>query len=153
MRKRIIASSPPPGTPAGQNWLDLESLATVEVTSEDPAHPVEAALVAGRGSGWRAAQAGKQTLRLLFDEPQSVQRIHLLFKEDQHQRTQEFVLRWSSGNDLREILRQQYGFNPPGVELEDYTVDLQGVKTIELEIIPSISGGSAVASLAELRLG
>jgi len=34
-----------------QEWLDLEEVAKVEVTSEDPSFPVESALVSGKGTG------------------------------------------------------------------------------------------------------
>ncbi len=62
-------------------WLHLPSLATVEVTSEDPAFPVEAAFSEGRG--WRASSPGSQTLRLVFDAPVSVRRVLLEFREDE----------------------------------------------------------------------
>jgi len=79
-----------------------------------------------------------------------------LFREDQRQRTQEFLLRWSSdgGTSYRGIVRQQYTFSPPGTtrELEDYAVDLAGVTALELRIIPDIGGGEALASLAQLRI-
>ena len=130
MRKQIINQEPQHVAPADQGWLDLQSLAQVELTSEDAAYPIEAALIPSSGSGWRAAQAGKQTIRLLFDELQRVRRIQLLFHEDQQARTQEFVLRWSpdGGQSYREIVRQQYNFSPPGMtrEFEDYVVDLAG---------------------------
>jgi hypothetical protein len=153
MRKRISnQAQPPPST--NSNWLDLDAIAQVEISSEDEAHPIESALLPGRGSGWRASQPGKQTLRLLFDEPQSVKRIHLLFVENEKSRTQEFVLRWTSGDgSYREIVRQQYNLNPPSTELEDYTVDLVKAYALELEIIPSISGGDTRASIAEFRVG
>ena len=134
----------------------MQRLAQVELTSEDAAHPIDAALMPSAGSGWRAAQAGEQTIRLLFDEFQRVRRIQLVFQEDQQARTQEFVLRWSpdGGQSYREIVRQQYNFSPPGVthEFEDYAVDLAGVATLELRIVPDISGGEARASLAQLRI-
>ena len=156
MRKRIINQDPQNVVPVDQGWLDLQSLAQVELTSEDAAHPIEAALIPGAGSGWRAAQAGEQTIRLLFDKLQRLMRIQLLFHEDQQARTQEFVLRWSpdGGQSYREIVRQQYNFSPPGVtrEFEDYTVDLAGVTALELRIIPDISGGDARASVAQLRI-
>ena len=152
MRKRIINQV----LPVDQGWLDLQSLAQVELTSEDAANPIEAALVSGAGSGWRAAQAGEQTIRLLFDESQRVRRIQVLFHEDQQARTQEFVLRWSpdGGQSYREIVRQQYNFSPPGVtrEFEDYAVDLAGMTALELRIVPDISGGDAHASVAQLRI-
>jgi hypothetical protein len=51
-------------------------------------------------------------------------------------------------------LRQQYNFSPPGAarEVEDYDVDLDAVTVLELRIVPDISGGSARASLAQLRV-
>jgi len=156
MRKRIINRDPQSVAPVDQGWLDLQSLAQVELTSEDAANPVEAALVPGAGLGWRAAQAGEQTIRLLFDELQRVRRIQLVFHEDQQARTQEFVLRWSpdGGQSYRDIVRQQYNFSPLGVtrEFEDYAVDLAGVTALELRIVPDISGGDARASVAQLRI-
>ena len=51
-------------------------------------------------------------------------------------------------------MRQQYNFSPPGAarEVEDYNIDLDGVTALELRIVPDISGGSARASLAQLRV-
>ena len=156
MRKYIIGNGPRGVSATEQDWLDLELLAQVEITSEDTDYPIESALIPGTGLGWRAAQPGEQTIRLLFDEPLKVRRIHLVFHEDEQERTQEFVLQWSpdGGQSYREILRQQYNFSPPGVtrEVEDYTIDLDGVTALELKIVPDISRGSARASLAELRL-
>lgn len=156
MRKRIIHRDPQPASSSNQQWLDVEHLAQIEITSEDSAHPIESALIPSAGPGWRAAQAGQQTIRLLFDEPQSVRHVRLLFQENQRERTQQFMLRWSSdgGQSYREIVRQQYNFSPPGAtsECEDYNVDLDGVTVLELSIIPDLSGGPACASLAQLRL-
>jgi hypothetical protein len=156
MSKRIISQTPQNVSPVDPSWLDLQRLAQVELTSEDAAHPIEAALLPSAGAGWRAARAGEQTIRLLFDELQSVRRIQLLFQEDLQARTQEFVLQWSSdaGQSYREIVRQQYNFSPPGMtrEFEDYMVDLVGVRALELRIVPDISGGDAHASVAQLRI-
>jgi hypothetical protein len=156
MRKRIIAPGPREVAAAEPGWMDLEHLAQVEITSEDVDHPIESALIPGMGSGWRAAQPGEQTIRLLFAEPLRLKRIHLAFHEGEQERTQEFVLRWSSGGgqSYREIVRQQYNFSPPEAvrEVEDYDVDLDGVTALELRIVPNISGGGARASLAQLRL-
>ena len=159
MRKRVIdggARQPAPEGQGAQGWLDLESLALVEVTSEEAAHPVESALVPGGSPGWLAARPGEQVIRLLFDEPRSLRRVRLLFEEEGPGRTQEFTLRWSpdGGRNYREVVRQQYNFSPPGVtsEVEDYVVDLDGVAALKLVIIPDISGGHACASLVQLRL-
>jgi hypothetical protein len=87
----------------------------VEVTSEEKEHPVEAALISGEARGWRAADSGTQTIRLIFDQPQRLKRIVLVLDETQTERTQEFVLRWSpdGGRSFREIVRQQWNFSPP----------------------------------------
>lgn len=156
MRKRVIKPAVREVATADQEWLDVEQLARVEVTSEDAAHPVESALVPGDEGGWRAAQPGEQTLRLAFDEPQRLTRVWLLFIEPDTARTQEFVLRWSpdGGRSFREIVRQQWNFGPPETirEAEDYRVDLSGVTVLELTIVPDKSGGEARASLAQCRV-
>ncbi len=156
MRKRIIHQGTQDASASNQQWLNLETLAEIEVTSEDAEHPIESALIPSTGSGWRAGQPGQQTVRLLFDEPQRIRRMRLVFQENEQERTQQFVLRWSSdrGQSYREIVRQQYNFSPPDTtrELEDLTVELDGLTTLELNIIPNISGGLARASLNQLRL-
>ncbi len=155
MRKRIIGEDLGKVSAAEPNWIDLERLAQVEVTSEDAGYPIESALIPGMVTGWRAAHSGEQTIRLLLDEPLRLRRIHLAFREDEQERTQEFALSWSSdeGQSFREILRQQYNFSPgAAVEVEDYYIDLNHVTALELRIVPDISGGAARASLAQLRL-
>jgi len=152
MRKRII-SSPTSVALEDRVWLDLERVAAVEITSETLANPVDFALVSGTDSGWMAAQSGEQTLRLLFDEHQKLNHIRLVFNENNHERTQEFVLRWSGdGAVFHDIVRQQYNFSPPTTEVEEYDVNLDGVKVLELKIVPDIGNGPAIASLAELRV-
>jgi hypothetical protein len=156
MRKRIITQGTQNIPLSDQNWLDLESLAEAELTSEDASHPIEAALKPGEGPGWRASESGHQTVRLLFDKPLLVRRIRLVFQEDEQDRTHEFVLRWSwdGGQSYREIVRQQYNFSPPHntLEIEEYAVNLVGLTTLELSIVPDISGGLARASVAQLCL-
>jgi len=157
MRKRITGEDTRRDTATEkEDWLDLEHLVQVELTSEDADHPIESALTLDAGSGWRAQQPGKQTVRLLFDKPHRISRIQVQFQENERERTQEFVLRWSPGDapSSREIVRQQYNFSPPDstLELEDYVVELDGLTLLELSIIPDISGGGACASLAKLRL-
>jgi len=157
MRKRIIERGLQ-GTPSGEQreWLDLESLIQIEVTSENAAHPIESALVHAGVQGWLAEGPGEQTIRLLFDEPVKLRRVRLVFREELQGRTQEFVLRWSSdgARTYREIVRQQYTFSPPGTvrEIEEYAVDLDGVTTLELRIVPDIGGGDARASLERMQL-
>jgi len=89
MRKRMINQDTGNVSLSNQQWLNVEHLAQVEVSSEDAAHPIESALMPSTGPGWRAGQPGQQTVRLLFDAPQMVRHIRLLFKEDGQERTQE----------------------------------------------------------------
>src|SRR6202158_4025537 len=156
MRKRLITPIPQDAPSLDEGWLDLDHAAVVEVTSEEKEYPVESALVSGEMRGWRAAESGTQTIRLIFDEPQRLARISLVFEETQIERTQEFVLRWSpaGGRSFREIVRQQWNFSPPNSnrEVEEYQVGLSDVTVIELVIVPDISRGAARASLKSLRL-
>lgn len=156
MRKRLITQIPQDASSLDEDWLDLDSAAVVEVTSEEKEYPVEAALVPGEVAGWRAADSGTQTIRLVFDEPQKLTRTCLVFEETETERTQEFVLRWSpdGGRSFREIVRQQWNFSPPETtrEIEEYQVDLSDVTVLELIIVPNIGGGAARASLKSLRL-
>ena len=151
MRKRMIGQE----SPRAQEWLDLENVAQVEVSSEDPDHPIELALVGG-GQGWLASTPGEQVIRLLFDNPARLRSIAVRFDEHARARTQEFVLRWSPdrGRSYREIVRQQYNFSPPGTtcQIEHYTVDIAGASVLELRVTPDVGGGPALASLSQLRL-
>lgn len=157
MRKQRIREGSHETQPANSTaWLDLEHIAQVELTSEDETRPIETALATNIGSGWRAQHPGKQTIRFIFDKPRAITRIKLAFHEEEHTRTQEFVLRWSAdgGKTYREIVRQQYNFSPPDTtrELEDYFPKIDGLTTLELVIVPNISGGDTRASLAQLLL-
>ena len=156
MRKRLITPMPETGRSRGEGWLDVERAAMVEITSEHKDYPVESAFVSGEAQGWRAAETGRQTIRLVFDQPQRLKQISLVFEEKETARTQEFVLRWSAdgGNSFREIVRQQWNFSPPETirEVEEYQVELASVTALELIIVPNVTGGSARASLKSLRL-
>jgi len=155
MRKQLIGEhsekSPPPA-----NWLNVEELAQVEITSEDPAYPIEFALRSDEHAGWRAAAPGSQTVRLIFDRPQSMSCIALQFREHEVVRTQEYVLRWSddAGKSFHEIARQQWNFSPAGstVESEEHRIALPAVTMLELMVTPDISRSDTRASLAALRV-
>src|SRR5438477_3581274 len=95
-------------------------------------------------------------VKLIFDQPQRLTRIALVFEETAIKRTQEFVLRWSpdGGRSFRDIVRQQWNFSPPDTvrEVEEYQVELSDVTVLELIIVPNNSSGAARASLKNLRL-
>ena len=153
MRKTVMGK----GTARAEQrqWLDLEQIASVEVTSEDPAFPVEGVFSEDESKGWRAAEPGEQMIRIVFDEPQSIRRMQLEFSEPGVERTQEFLLRWTaSDGNMREIVRQRWNFSPQGstVELEDYTVELPAASTLELIVTPDLTNRTAVASLRRWRV-
>jgi hypothetical protein len=156
MDKVSFYTSPGDSGPAHEAWLDLANVAQVAVTSEDPSFPVESAVNLDATTGWRAGGRGEQTIRLIFNPPQQIQRIKLRFQETEIERTQEFSLRWrpEKNGRAREIVRQQWTFSPLGstAEVEDYKVHLDGVGILELAINPDISRWDALATLAEWRI-
>jgi hypothetical protein len=156
MRKRLIPSIASIASLPDEGSLDLDRVSSVEVTSEENDYWIESALVSGETRGWRAATPGTQTIRLIFDKPQKLSRVSLIFEEKEIKRTQEFVLRWSSdgGRSFQEIVRQQWNFSLPNTtrEIEEYNVQLSDVTVIELVIVPDISRGAARASLKSLRV-
>jgi hypothetical protein len=156
MRKRLFTPTTERVQSQDEGWLDLDRAASVEVTSEEKDYGIEAALISGKTQGRRAANAGTQTIRLLFDQAQRLKRIALIFEETETERTQEFVLRWSpdGGRSFREIVRQQWNFSPSNTirEAEEYRVGISDVTVLELVIVPDISRGAARASLTSLRV-
>ena len=155
MRKRLIEKNLPDDSTEAGAWLDLQGLASVEVTSEQADFPIESVFGGEQGAGWRASAAGEQVIRLIFDEPQNVRRIEVRFSETDVERTQEFLLQWAPrGGAMKEIVRQQWNFSPDGAksEVEDYQVDLNGVSVLQLTINPDITHGHAPASLSQWRV-
>jgi hypothetical protein len=158
MRKSVISAAASTAPSTHDDWLDLEQIARVEISSEDAAYPIEHALGKDATSGWRAAATGPQVVRLHFDNPQAIRRIHVHFIDRTAERMQEFALFAGAGTELREVVRQQWTFSPHGSseEREDYTVDLHGVTTLELRIDPDRSHDPKLsrnyASLQSLKL-
>lgn len=155
MRKRIISDIKPTPVINKIEWLDLDELAQIEITSEQTDHPIEEALIE-QGKGWRASSPGEQIIRIIFDKPQDLHRIQLQFEEYRWNRTQEFVISWASDKlqPLQELVRQQWNFNPDTAtsEIEDYQVALKSVSILELKINPDMNTSSVIASLAHLSL-
>lgn len=156
LRKRIVDPGSDPGVGGTPEWLDLAALAQVEVSSEDPDHPVEHALLPQYEAGWQASGPGRQTLRICFDEPQTVRRIYLHFVETELTRNQEFTLAWAptQASSVEVLVRQQWNFSPTGSthQIEDYRPSPREIEVVELVIVPDVSGGEARATLQQLRL-
>ena len=156
MLKRILSDTCYDTLPCVSDCLDLEHIAVVEISSENSEYPIEAALPADQSQGWRAGEPGKQTIRLLFEHPQPIRSIQLMFSEPSIVRTQEYIVRTSSdnGHSFLEIVRQQWNFHPHGgeMELEQHIINLPAVNIIEITINPDINNASIYASLEKLRL-
>src|SRR3974377_2638798 len=108
MRKTRLSPIGNSSAAAEHDGLYLEQATRVEVSSEAEGYPVEGALLKDVRGGWRASEPVMQTIRLLFDHPQTIRVIRLVFKEKEFARTQEFVLRWLPQEtcDWREVVRQ-----------------------------------------------
>src|ERR1051326_9018432 len=76
-------------------WLDLKQLASVELGAKElPTEFASCALSQDSAKAWRPQVPGPQTIRLVFAVPQSIDKIRLVFVEEELERTHEFVLRW-----------------------------------------------------------
>jgi hypothetical protein len=115
MRKKLVSAIRNTDATSRHDWLELEQAARVEVSSEAEGYPVEGALLDIGQRGWRASEPGMQTIRLLFDHPQTIRVVRVGFKEEKSARTQEFVLRWlpEGTGAWKDVVRQQWNFSPP----------------------------------------
>ena len=156
MRKELVSAIRNTDAASEHDWLELERVARVEVSSEAEGYPVEGALLEVGQRGWRASEPGIQAIRLLFDYPQTIRVVRVVFKEEESARTQEFVLRWlpKGTGAWKDVVRQQWNFSPPqtAIECEEYKVELPSADGLEISICPDISGGDTRASLESLQL-
>jgi hypothetical protein len=156
MRKKLIPGfGTSTGLSAAGSWLDIDKLATAELSSEDSQHPFEHALRADTIDGWKAADPGPQLICLRFDSPQTIRCIRLQFLEQEKDRSQEIALFATSiGFSRKELVRQQWVFTPQGstAEVEEYFFDLREVTVLELEIDPGRHDKQAFASLQSIQI-
>ncbi len=157
MRKRIIGSDDSIEHSCNPKWMDIEEIALVEVTSEDPEHPVELGLSREKAGEWRASGPGEQIIRLIFDNPQRIRLMSLKFVESEIQRTQQFEIAFSveEAGNFQHLVRQQWNFAPENgssTEVENYHCSIEHASALELRIIPDISGGMARASLQQWKI-
>jgi hypothetical protein len=141
---------------SSNEWVGVEGIAGIAVTSEADDAPVENVLYPDRETGWRAGKPGPQIIQITFGRPTNIRHIQLAFRESQLARTQEFTLSCTvAGAERKEVIRQQWTFSPQGTteEVEDYCVTLDDAVVLELAINPDISNGCARASLFRLRIG
>lgn len=155
MERRETAKAPIPM----EGELDVRGMARALITSEAEGFPIENAFDESRGPGgsrWIAAEAGKQTLILEFDAPQSLREAQIEVEETEVSRTQDLTLAVSTdgGESYRELLRQEFHFSPPGttLERETWSFELDGVTHLRLEILPDKGGKPSRASLTSMAL-
>jgi len=158
MRKSIVSPSAVAQTPISDLWRDLERIARVEISSEDDRFPIEHALGRKETTGWRAAGTGPQLIRLHLMSRSTSSGCVCILSMGQRSGSQEFAVFAGAGTELKEIVRQQWAFSPYGSteEIEDYTVNLSGITTLELRIDPDRShdpkASQAYATLQSLKL-
>ena len=150
MRKKIL----PLEEPVQSDAIDVPSLATVYVTSEDPAHPIDLAFDGRQGRGathWLAADTGPQTVTIAFDHPQAIRTVVIETEERDASRTQELALSISKdgGRTYRDVRRQEFNFSQDGAtwEREDWTLAEQEVTHVRLAIKPDKGGRPFRAAL------
>lgn len=63
---------------------------------------------------------------------------------------------WSTGSTsaLKQLIQQQWNFSPTGsiIQIEDYEVDLNSVRMLQLIVSPEINSGPAVATLVSWHI-
>jgi hypothetical protein len=158
LRKHILTDHPG-GFVAGRGDKDIAALATVLVTSEASAYPIDHAFDNHHGPGgsrWVASEPGTQRLVLAFDTPQAMHTLHLEIEEPEVSRTQELQVAISrdGGHTYQELLRQEYTFSPPGTtfEREEWSIKAEGVTHLQLVITPDKGGKPCQATLTTLIL-
>jgi len=156
LRKHIVKAPPSHAVPQ-PGEIDIAATAIVQVTSENPMHPIDHVFDHQRGKGgsrWVAEEPGEQTLLLVFDTPQTIHRIILEIEEWEVSRTQELCLSVShdGGQTYLELRRQEYHFSPPGTtfEQEDWAVLAEGVTHLQLWMKPDKGGKLCRATLTSL---
>jgi hypothetical protein len=150
MRKRIL----PVEESADSDAIDVRSLATVSVTSEDAEYPIDLAFDGRQGPGathWLAGQAGPQKIIIAFDHPQTIQKVVIETEEREASRTQEVTLSLSKdgGRTYRDVRRQEFNFSPDGTtwEREEWTLAERDITHVRLAIKPDKGGGVSRAAL------
>lgn len=159
MRKEIVGSETFNTDSATPGELNLVNIASVQITSEDSAHPIENAFDQQHGKGssyWAALTPEPQTITLVFDQPQVIGKIQLEIEELEANRTQvlQISVSHNGGQSFEKVLQQDYTFSPPGTtfQREDWTVHLEPVTHFRLKIIPDQDHHASVAKLSSLIL-
>jgi len=159
IRKRIVRDACPPSLDTDLPALDIPTIATMTITSEEADHPIEHVFDGQRGPGtsrWRAAVLGEQCLIINFDMPQTLHQLVLDIEEPYVTRTQELLISVSAdgGRTYREVVRQEYNFSPPGTtyERETWALNTNRVTHLAIRITPDKGGRAGLATLTSVML-
>jgi hypothetical protein len=160
IRKRIVRDAyPPPALDTKLPALDIPTIATVIITSEEADHPIEHAFDGQRGPGtshWQAAVPGEQCLTINFDTPQTLHQLVLDIEESEVSRTQELLILVSSdgGRTYQDVVRQEYNFSPPGTtyEQETWALNTDRVTHLAIRITPNKGSHAGLATLTSVML-
>ena len=132
LRKRIVKVLPSLSVPE-PGEMDIAATAAVQVTSEDPTHPIEHVFDNRRGPGEAVGlQQSRVSKRCCWRSiPPDHSPDHCGSRGTEVSRTQELQLSVShdGGQTYRELRRQEYNFSPPGTtfERENWAVLAEGV--------------------------
>ena len=158
LRKRVITKPALAPIPL-EGSIPIADVAVVEVTSEQPHHPIDHAFDSSRGLGatrWIADAPGTQFVTLVFDRPQTIRQIGIEVEETEQSRTQELTVSASSddGRTYRELIRQEFHFSPPGTtfEQERWSISVGAVTHLRLEIRPDKGEQIGRAALTSVTL-
>jgi hypothetical protein len=158
LRKQILSNPSATGAPRA-DVKDIPALATVFVTSEAPAHPVDYLFDASGGPGgtrWMAGADGEQTVVLAFDAPQTIRAIGIEAEEPSATRTNVLIVSLSGdgGRTYQERIRQEFNFSQPGTtfEREEWAVPAERITHVRVVIQPDKGHAPHRATLTSLTV-
>ncbi len=131
------AGGPPKGS------LDLAWLASVEISSEQTAFPIDNVFDSKRGPGgscWVAASAGEQLVVIRFRAPQDVGRVEIECEERADTRTQQIALELECNEGVTRFgpAPQTLAFAPygPSFHRASWKLVARAVEAIRIRITP-----------------
>jgi len=156
MRKRPITTTQEPLLAHDERWIDIETTAVVEVSSEEKDFPIDSALLPGEAKGWLAAKPGTQTVRLMFDKPQKLNVLCWFSRRTTYNAVKNLFCDGLRMVDIHyKKLSVSSGISARLTAFErSRSIELNstGVTVLELIITPEISGGTVRASLKSFHV-